>query len=111
MRAVDDDAVLADGYTAADGSYEITFEGDGDAYVLVTAQGRPGTDNHAVRDCPMGDCGGDGHGNLHGFVAPDFAPAARTDQGQTLITVASGTAGAFNIFDTYMRGGGVRVGR
>jgi hypothetical protein len=102
VRRSSDDTKLAEGYTAQDGTFALQFEGDGEAYVLVTAQGRPGIHNHAVYDCPLDDCGG--LGNLYGAATEGFTPGADFDAGTKVITVDSGNAGAFNIFDAFVKG-------
>ncbi|MEZ4266607.1 MAG: calcium-binding EGF-like domain-containing protein [Myxococcota bacterium] len=103
VRKASDNSKVAEAYTGQDGSYALQFEGEGEVYVLVAAQGEPGKHNHIVYDCPLDDCG-DGPGNLYGSKTANFTPTAATDLGETVITVASKNAGAFNIFDVFMKG-------
>ncbi|PKN55440.1 MAG: hypothetical protein CVU56_21410 [Deltaproteobacteria bacterium HGW-Deltaproteobacteria-14] len=103
VRKAADNTKVAEGYTGEDGAYALQFEGDGDVYVLVTAQGEPGKHNHIIYDCPLDDCGA-GPGNLYGSKTANFTPGAATDLGDTVITIASKNGGAFNIFDVFVKG-------
>lgn len=92
LIAEDDDDTLAMGVTGDDGSYTFTFDGVGGELVHVLAvassldPGRPVEVRRA-------------NGQLHGFGGTTFGAGVETSH-DVLITIESGAAGAFNIFDT-----------
>jgi hypothetical protein len=84
-------SVLATGYTADDGSYALTYDATAGAmvHVLVTAQSTlPARPIRVMRT----------QNAVHGFGGPAFAAAATATQ-NLLVTDASATSEAFNIFD------------
>jgi hypothetical protein len=101
VRASDNGTVAWD-YTDDMGSYDLTFEESTDVMVQVVATGSPETHPFSVRDCPLLDCG-DG-GDVYSSVTTAFAPSTDTNLADLVISEASGFAGAFNIFELFVRG-------
>ncbi len=91
-------ATLAMGITGDDGSYSLTFDAiGGDAVHILAATSstlpeRPINVQHI--DANTGNPGA-----IHGFGGASF-PAGIETVNDVLVTVASGEAGAFNVFDT-----------
>lgn len=101
VRRASDDATIASNYTDGEGRYTINYDANEDVYVAVLTMAA--TERHAVsvRDCPLDDCGG--AGNVYGAASGAFTPEPAGDLGK-LVIPAGGVAGAFNIFDVFIRG-------
>jgi hypothetical protein len=99
LRAVDGQE-LARSLTGDDGSFDFSFDEDQDVVVQVAAVGDQDVNPFTVQSCPLDDCSG----LIYTAVSAGFTPSLDTDLGALLITVAGGKAGAFNIFDQFVRG-------
>ncbi|MEL6184344.1 MAG: hypothetical protein AAFU79_06950, partial [Myxococcota bacterium] len=101
VRNESDDAVVASASTDDQGRYSIAYEAAAEVYVVVLALASDARYDLAVRDCPLQDCGGPG--NVYAARTTAFAPASPPNLDGVVIPEASG-AGAFNIFDVFIRG-------
>lgn len=102
VRRRSDDLVVASGATDDRGAFSIPFDDPGgELYVSVQAHVDDARYAIAVRNCPLADCVG--FGNIYGAFTASFNAAVSTDLGRQTVTVAN-NAGAFNIFDVFVRG-------
>ncbi len=89
--ADDDGAILVTGITADDGTYSLTFDAVGGESVHILA-----ATSSTLAARPIVVLRTDNQ--IHGFGGPAFAAGIDLTS-DVLVTVASGEAGAFNIFD------------
>jgi hypothetical protein len=105
-----DDEPVDRSYTDDSGAFTLNAPSpDLEAYVLVMAAGDPTKYPFTIRNCPLGPMGElppdcpDGFGTVHYFKGADFTGPQTL--GQQVITIASGEAGAFNIYNLMIAGG------
>ncbi len=103
-RRSSDDQLLDSRYTQADGSFQLSFDGDDAAYVLVWATHNSEDYKLAVRDCPtLQNCAGNDGAQGNAYAAGTDPITGSRDFG-TLTIPQEGVAGAFNIFDVMISG-------
>jgi len=102
VRAVSDDVLIATGVSDESGAFTVAFDAPGgDVYALALAGADDDRHHIFVRDCPREDC--EGAGYVHAVYSETFTPSFGGDIGGWVAAI-DGSAGAFNIFDVFMRG-------
>ena len=106
VQSTADNTVVARGFTDNDGAFSLSFLNDDDVEVsvLLISVANPTTRPFTVRTCSSPEC--ENTGETHAFETAAFMSneGEATPIGTETIPVAEEAAGAFSVFDAFVRG-------